>query len=342
VTFTRRSVLSLPLVAAACASGDPVSGVVAYPERSLEYAPLFLAAKAGLYAEPRQRIALTQRVSGQDVAASVVGGFAAAGALAMPDFIRAVADGAPLIAIGALTRRLDCHLVVRSGFVSPIATLAAIHLGDWRGQRIGLESGPNGTEAFIRFVSLRGQRNARPTPRQLISLEPLSGEARWKAFETSEALTAALADHRVEAFIGRPYAVAQTLTLGSGLLAQTFAGEAESPILTALPTILVAHRDRLSIQPILAPLVSACARAASEFSGASVGDAAMRAMPDRDGLHISLAARLMSGGAVPSGAFAADGKLPLDAIERYVTLSASAGRTLGLNPGTLATTRFSG
>ena len=339
---TRRSILALPLLAGACAPEDPVTAVIAYPERSLEYAPLFLAAKAGLSTDPRHRVALTQRVSGQDVAASIIRGFAAAGALAMPDFIRAVADGAPLIAIGALTRRLDCHLVVRSGFASPIATLVAIHLGEWRGQRIGLESGPNGTEAFIRFVSLWGERTARPTPRQIAALEPLSGEAQWTAFETGEALTAALADHRVEAFMGRPYAVAQTLTLGSGMLAQSYAAEGESHVLGALPTILVAHRDRLSIQPVLGPLVQACARAATELSGSDAANAAMRALPERDGLHISMAARLMSRGAVPNSAFAVDGKLPPDAIERYVTLSASAGRTLGLNAGALATTRFSG
>src|SRR5689334_6328264 len=92
------------LAGAACAPrAAPLAGIVALPERSLAYAPLLLAVKMGLYRSPALRTATLLRSGGAAVAAAVAGGDADAGALSLPDFLDAVAAGAPLVAIGALT-----------------------------------------------------------------------------------------------------------------------------------------------------------------------------------------------------------------------------------------------
>lgn len=354
----RRALLALGglalggLALAGCAQEERPVGVVALPERSLAYAPLLLAVRRGLRQEPASRVAVTQRVDGQAVAAAVVTGEALVGAMALPDLVRAATAGAPLVAIGALTKRLDCHLVVTTARGVPVPTLPAIYLGEWRGLRVGVESGADGTEAFARLAALWGNA-ARVPPqepfaprapqRELAAASRVEGEARWEAFETDAALAAALADQRIEAFIGRPYAAAQSVAYGAGQVTRSLATGDESQVLAALPTVLVARRDMSGEGEgaLIRRLLSAVGRAGTELSGAGGGQAAAEALPERDSLRLTIAQRLMASDST-TGAYAPDARLDEEAVRRYLELSAMAGARVGLNAGALITNRFSG
>ena len=333
-----------------CAEGEPVVGAVAYPERSLAYAPLLLAVKRGLYADPTSRVALSHLSAPGAVARAVASGEVVAAAMGMADFVGSVAAGAPLVAIGALTSRLDCHLVTTTARTVPIPTLPAIHLGEWRGLRVGVESGPDGTEAFVRLFaawsSQPGQRTAlepRAPQRELAAAHGLGGEARWAAYETDEGLAAALADRRLEAFVGRAYAAAQALSYGSGQVAQSLATGGENHILAALPTVLVTRRDGSSAgdEQVLRRLLVGMGRAVEQLTGPDGKQAAMSALPEKDALHLSLAHGLFSPN-VASTAYASGARLPAEAAARYVALSIMTGARLDVSVGALTTTRFSG
>src|SRR5437762_6428296 len=139
--LTRRTLLGggAALAGTACAPrAAPLAGIVALPERSLAYAPLLLAAKAGLYHSPAQRTATLLRSGGGAVAAAVVAGDADAGALSLPDFLDAVEAGAPLVAIGAVTRRFAGQLVAATSR-SLIPTVDALLSGGWRAVALGVQ-----------------------------------------------------------------------------------------------------------------------------------------------------------------------------------------------------------
>jgi ABC-type nitrate/sulfonate/bicarbonate transport system substrate-binding protein len=335
---------------AACAIGRaPLAGVIALPERSLTYAPLLAAVKAGLYRDPPPRLALMQRDGGARVAGAVAGGFADAGALSLSDFLRSVDAGAPLIAVGALTRRLACQLVVANGVVAPRRTLASLASGDWRGVRVGVETGSDGTEALARFLLLT--RETRQTGgNRSVALEsvhdPVAGEPRWIEHPTGEALVAALADGRIDAFLGRPYATAHAMTLGGTVMVGNLAsGEQFGEISRAFCTVLVAHRDRLQsgarTAELLTMLVPACAQAAVHLSGTEGAALATRLFPERDGLAVHLATQLSSPPPATSS-YATDGRVPLGAVESYVELTALAGNPLTVDSRSLVAERYSG
>lgn len=326
-----------------CASEEPVAAVVAYPERSLSYAPLLLAVKRKMDAAAPMRVALAQLSAPGAVARVVVSGEALAGAMGMPDFVANAAAGAPLVAMGALTSRLDSHLVTTTARGVPDATLAAIHGGAWRGLRVGVESGPDGTEAFVRmFAAWSGARPAGPR-REVAALSAMDGETRWSAFETDEGLAAALADRRLEAFVGRAYAAAQTLSYGSGAVAPRPAAGDEEHVLAALPTVLVTRRGGLTSEEegILRRLRAGIGAAVGELTGPDGKQAVMAALPEKDSLHVTLAHGLFTPSAAAS-AYAREGRLADGAAARYVELSAMAGARLDVNVGALTTTRFSG
>src|SRR5436190_22163277 len=143
----RRRVLGgsqVTLAGAACAPRTaPLAGIVVLPERSLAYAPLLLAAKAGLYHSPALRTATLLRSGGGAVAAAVVAGDADAGALSLPDFLDAVEAGAPLVAIGALTRRFAGQLVAATSSTSRPLTLTvdALFSGGWHAVPLAVQIG---------------------------------------------------------------------------------------------------------------------------------------------------------------------------------------------------------
>jgi hypothetical protein len=337
----------LPAASAlACARDAPVEGVVAFPERSLAYAPLLAAVQAGLHAEPPVRVALMQRAAGPDVAAAVGERAAEAGAMALPDFVEAVAAGAPLVAVGALTVRLAAALVVAARPGLPERTLEAICGGAWHGLRVGVERGAGGTETFVRLFALDRGLTPAPPGRALLAPDPAAGEPRWAAFETGEALVAALKDDRLDAFVGRAYAAAQVSTLGGGDTAANYAaGGSAGDVAAVFATLLVAHQEAVAHETAasrrLARLVPACARAARELSGVQGEVVLRRALPEQDALHLELARRL----AAPSpetSSFALDGRLPPGAIERYLALVSLAGRARPLSAAGLTSARFTG
>ena len=348
----RRGVLLSAAALAGCANEAPPAAVVAYPERSLPYAPLLLAVKRGLYAEPGVKVALSHFTQAGAVAAAVATGRATVGAMSLPELVRAGTEGAPLVACGALTRRLDCHLVVTTARSVPSATLAAIHLGEWRGLRVGVEGGADGSEAFARLATGLGMAGpgvlyTPPAPRlpqrELAAAQPLDAETRWATFETEEGLAAALTDRRLEGFIGRAYAAAQTLSYGSGRVVSEFVGPDEATVMSALPTVLVTRRDGLSStdEEVTRQIIGAVGRAVEELTGPAGKEALTVALPERDSLFLTLAHGLFS----PSqelGAYAAGARLGADSVERYVGLSAITGARVDINPGVVTTTRFSG
>ena len=330
------------LGALGCGEAPPV-GAVAYPERSLSYAPLLLAVKRGLYGETPVRLALAQLSAPGAVARAVAGGAALAGAMAMADFIAAVADGAPLIAFGALTSRLDCHLVTTTARSLPVPSLPALHLGDWRGLRVGVESGPDGTEAFVRLFAMWSGVAPRAPAREVAMGHQVDGETRWAGFETDEGLAAALADRRLEAFVGRAYAAAQTVSYGSGRVVSSLADGGGAHVLEALPTLVVTRTSGLSAnnERLLTQIHGALGRAVDDLTGASGREAAALALPEKDSLHRSLAHGLISP-SVASGAYAQGARLGREAVARYVELSTMTGARLDVNVGAVTTTRFSG
>lgn len=323
-------VAGLPIVA--CASRrEELLGVVAIPERSLAYAPLIAAVKAGLYQPPAQRLAITQQNGGTRVAEAVVEGFADAGALSLPDFLTAVAHGAPLVGIGALTQRHACQLTASANMPAAERSLAAVLDGTRNEMRVGVESGGDGTASFAQSLSLERSQ---------------SGHPQWIAFPTSEALVAALADHRVEAYFGRPYATAHSAALGSAVVVENFAtGERFEPQARAFSTVMAARRDRIAsdarLHRLLGLLVPACARAATFLSSDAGPDLAATLLPDRDGLALRAATRL----AAPSqqtSSFAQDARLSREAVEAYLELAALAGTPLNVDARTLVLDRYSG
>ena len=353
MTLRRRSALAGAAAAlAGCAENSRPAAVLAYPERSLPYAPLLLAVRRGLYGEPAVRAALSHLTQEGAVAAAVASGSVLAGAMSLPELVHALAEGAPLVAIGALTSRLDCHLITTTARGVPVASLTAIHLGEWRGLRVGVERGPDGSEAFVRlFAAWSGASRApgqppvepRPPPRELGAAHALDGETRWASFETEEGLAAALTDRRLEAFVGRAYAAAQTLSYGSGRLAQPLADSGETHALAALPAVLVTRRLGHSTAEgsLLRELLTALGRAVGELTGPAGSAAAAQALPEKDTLHLGVAHGLFSPNAAAS-AYAPGAQLPADVVSRYVELSAMTGVRLDVNVGAATTTRFSG
>ncbi|HET7771533.1 MAG TPA: hypothetical protein VFN74_22365, partial [Chloroflexota bacterium] len=222
----------------------------------------------------------------------------------------------------------------------------------WRGLRVGVEGGADGSEAFARLSTGLGMAGpgvlyTPPAPRlpqrELAATQPLDAETRWATFETEEGLAAALTDRRLESFIGRAYAAAQTLSYGSGRVAPGFVGPDETTVMSALPTVLVTRREGLSSadEGMIRQVIGGVGRAVEELTGPTSKEALSVALPERDSLFLAVAHGLFS----PSrelGAYAAGARLGADAVARYVGLSAITGVRLDVNPGAVTTTRFSG
>jgi hypothetical protein len=339
---------------AACALPGAPAGrraavtAVAYPERSLTYAPLLLALARGSFAPPGPATVPLLRAGGERVAAAIAGGEAVAGALPLPDLVAAVADGAPLVAFGALTRRAGGQLVVaRDAPIPPRSD--ALLAGEWRGARVGLTTGGSGSEVLMRLWWLAGAgagAGAGPVPGPAtasLARDPWHGEPRWLGFGTGEALVAALKDGRIWAFLGPSGAAAQALLLGTAeVVANVSAGGAAGVASRALPVVLAARRDRLAAgQPLLEGLPGACARAGAAL--ASSGGPALVAgvLAEQDALTRQRALRLdvpAPDGGDPEGGgslFSPDGRLPPDAVARYLELIALAGAPPAVDVATL-------
>jgi ABC-type nitrate/sulfonate/bicarbonate transport system substrate-binding protein len=373
--LNRRTVLAAGSLAAgsvACSSSaERVDLLVSLPQRSLDYAPLTVAAKAGLFSEPPLKVALLQRADGRRVAAAVVDGSVDAGAMALPDLVAAVAAGAPLVAIGALTRRFAGQLVLARAAPVSERTLAGMVAGHWRAIRVGLEIGAEGTEGVMRHILLQstpggpgespspatasaesakapaaGQSALSPgsSPLQL-AWDPLGREPQWIGYGTGAALVAALKDGRIAAFLGRSLATAQaTATRDSEVVANLSSGALAGDVTLALCQVLVARKDRVdsaegTATEHLGSLVAGCARAAQALAGPAGAEAILRAMPDRDASHLLLAMRLDHPSPAES-AYALDARVPRRAFERYLELCAQAGRPSALDPAQLETQRF--
>ena len=336
MSYRRRAFVSaaagIPLLACASPRED-LLGVVALPERSLAYAPLIAAVKSALYQASPRRVAVTQQNGGRRVAEAVIEGFADAGALSLPDFLAAVASGAPLVAIGALTRRHAAQLVVSASLPVAEPSLAAVLDGTWKDARVGVETGGDGTASFAQSLVLGSGFSRRQEPQ-------------WIALPTSEALVAALADNRVEAYFGRPYATAHSVSLGNVVVAENFAaGERFEPQARAFSTVVVARRDRTlrddRVHRLHSLLVPACAHAATVLSSDAGPDLAVALLPDRDGLALRMATRLAAPSPTTS-CFAQDARLSTEAVEAYLELAALAGTPLKVDVRTLVLDRYSG
>jgi len=311
----------------------PADSGVAFPARSLSYAPLLLALARGEGAPPRPLVPLLSD-GGRQVAAAVAGGRAAAGALPLEDLVAAVAAGAPLVAFGALTRRRGAQLVVaRGGGLSggPEALLG----GTWRGASVGLQTGGEGSERLVRLWWLAAGPPAAP-PATYLDRDPWAGEPRWIGFTTGEALVAALADGRIAAFCGPSLAAAQATVLGTGQVVGNFSdGSTGADVGAALPVVLAARRDRVQAgDPTVQYLRVACARAAAALTGGEGPFLAAQALPEIDPVALDRALRLD----VPPGApglYATDGRLSPAAVGRYLDLAAQAGTALAVDPAGL-------
>jgi ABC-type nitrate/sulfonate/bicarbonate transport system substrate-binding protein len=336
--------LASAVAASACTSRDaPVAGIVALPERSLAYAPLLLAAQAGLFRSPPQRVATLLRSGGQAATAAIATGDADAGALTLPDFVDAIEAGAPLVAVGALTRRFMGQLVAAT-LRPPDRTLETLLAGGWRGAAFGLQTGGDGTERLLRALLLAGEPPLAALPsttRPLLASDPQAGEPRFVGYRTDEALVAAWRDGRIEAFLGHSMATVPATLLGGGEVVANFSVGGIAPEAAAAHCIvLAAHRDRISAQPssagepFLAALVHACARAALDLSGPERTKMAQRALPDRDALHLAAAVRLDAPSAEQSG-YATDGAVPPEALPWLLDLRARAGSPAKALPGQL-------
>jgi ABC-type nitrate/sulfonate/bicarbonate transport system substrate-binding protein len=336
----------------------PAGGVavapVAYPERSLTYAPLLLAVGQGPFAPSGAGgTAPLLRSGGRQVAAAVASGAAVVGALPLPDLVAAAQEGAPLVAIGALTRRAGGQLVVAPDAPLPRRTEAFLG-GEWRGARMGVTTESGGSEALVRFwwlarlgsgLPVDGARAAGTAdggaqgPAGYLGRDPWRGEPRWIGFSTAEGLVAALKDGRVWAFAGPSTAAAQAVLLGAGeVLANVSDGSAAQEASVALPVVLAARRERVQGgDPLLGAIAGACARAGAALCGPDGGNLAARALPERDPLALRQAWALD----VPQGEdslpafFSADGRLPPEAVGRYLDLAARAGAALTLDAATL-------
>jgi ABC-type nitrate/sulfonate/bicarbonate transport system substrate-binding protein len=276
------------------------------------------------------------RAGGQRVAAAIAGGEAVAGALPLPDLVAAVADGAPLVAFGALTRRAGGQLVVARDAPIPPRSEALL-AGDWRGARVGLTTGSGGSETLMRLWWLAGAGPATASlATTFLERDPWHGEPRWLGFGTGEALVAALKDGRIWAFLGPSGAAAQALLLGTAeVVANVSAGGAGEAASGALPVVLVARRDRLAAgHPSLQGLPGACARAGAALATPDGPALVARVLAEQDALTRQRALRLDvpppdgAGGGDPGGGeslFSPDGLLPPEAVARYLELVGPAG-----------------
>lgn len=366
---------------------------VAFPERSLAYAPLLVVlglpidSRTALGAA-RSRVGTAERLipllcdGGAQVAEAVASGAALAGALPLPGLVAAVAAGAPLVAFSALTRRWGGQLVVAREAELP-RHAEGLRDGSWRNVRVGLQTGSDGSERLVRLWllaaglghvshSAQGAYGAQGilgflpappgdgSPPAHLGRDPWEGEPRWLGFSTGEALVAALKDGRIVAFVGPSSAAAQAVILGVGEVVANFSDGSTAPdVSAALPAVLVARQERIG-DPALSDLRVACARAGATLSGAEGPALVTRAFRERDPLALRLALRLdvpqPSGGETDAprtaareagapaagalaadaqrevppllgGLYAADGQLPVAAVERYLQLAAAAGAT---------------
>lgn len=322
--------------------------------------------KAGLYARPALELAALLRASGARVAQAVAGGQADVGALSLVDFLAAVSEGAPLIAIGALTRRFGGQLVVSQDAPVVDRSLAGLLRGGWRGLTCGVQTGADGTERAMRFLLLAHDASPASSAQNLPAAPHLrtasgdappavmgpnsrlatgSGEPRWLGYGAGEGLVAALKDRRIDAFLGRSMAAAQATMLGgSEITANVSDGSVLPEVAGALCTVLIARRDHLeaadaSSQRLLAALVGGCARAATALAGPSGAALALNALPERDPLHLVAALRLDAPSAAAS-VYAAGARIAPDALQQLVELTARAGRPFTADVSSLSTTRF--
>jgi ABC-type nitrate/sulfonate/bicarbonate transport system substrate-binding protein len=263
--------------------------------------------------------------------------------------ISAAAAGAPLVAIGALTRRFAGQVVLAPDAPVRERSLAALFAGGWRGVRFGLQTGADGTEQAMRLLLVAARANERPRTCDsggLVAADPLRGEPRWIGFGTSEALVAALQDGRVAAFLGRSIAAAQATSAGgSEIVANLSTGDAGADATAALVNVLVARRDHAgerepARQEWLEQLVRACAAAAASLAGPAGVEMITRAMPDRDPIHLGVALRLDHPSPAAS-AYALDGRLSTHALASYLELARRAGQSYALEPSALVSERFS-
>ncbi|MGH2352466.1 MAG: ABC transporter substrate-binding protein [Chloroflexota bacterium] len=372
--FRRRGWLQsgTALAVAGCVrSPDRRAGIVAYPARSLIYAPLLVAQQHGLYAAPPVHVVPLLRSGGRQVAAEVASGKADAGALPLADFLEAAAAGAPLVTFGALTRRFGGQLVVSATAAFP-REVGALLSGEWRAAPVGLQTGSGGSEQMMRFWWLAegptplaplptgeggtpaaaSAKSGLPSPLvgaggrfPLLISDPLAGEPRWIGYGTSEGLVAALKDHRIDAFLGHSQAAAQAAILGGADIIASFSDGSVAPdVSSTLGTVLVARRERLAGRnpagdQFMHALVRGCARAAATLVGPDGPAAASRALPERDPLTLGLALRL-DAPAESQSIYALDGRLDPEAIGRYLQLAALAGHTHDVEPAALITDRY--
>ncbi len=354
----RRAVLAalagaaaLGMEAAGCTGQSAaLDGSVAVPERALPYAPLLLAMHEGLYRRPPARMAVIVRSSAHAAATAVVDGTASAAALPFVDFAQIVTAGAPLVAIGALTRRATAQLVVATSGPLAGSGLDALLAGRWRAARVGVQTGGGGTERLARFLLL-DSGEAEPLAGMLLAGDPFQGEPRWIGLGTDEALVAAIKDHRLDAFFGRSLATAQAALLGGVEIAASFSGGSAAPHVASLGAIvLVARRDRLDgtsaigrngTAVFLSNLVAACRQAAAVLSGPDQLAAAAQALPEIDRLALGAALRLDAPNPQAS-AFATDGRLDPDTLDQLAILTAKAGHRITLDPSTALDYRLLG
>ena len=324
---------------------------MAYPERSLSYAPLLLAVGQGPFAPSGMGTAPLLRSGGRQVATAVLEGAAVLGALPLPDLVAAVQEGAPLVCMGALTRRAGGQVVVAPDAPLP-RRLEALLGGEWAGARVGVTTGSGGSESLVRFWWL-----ARPGERSpggvlpggegapdagtagYLGRDPWRGEPRWIGLSTPEGLVAALKDGRVWAFAGPSTAAAQAVLLGAGeVLANVSDGSAAAEASAAFPVVLAARRERVQGgDPLPGAIVGACARAGAALCARDGGALALRALPERDpvALRRAWALDVPQGDASLAALFSADGRLPPEAVGRYLELAARAGAALTLDASAL-------
>lgn len=324
-----------PWTPGGAAGGAPAA--VAYPERSLTYAPLLLSL-AGTDAPGLPLL----RSGGRQVATAIASGEAVAGALPLPDLAAAVAAGAPLVAFGALTRRAGGQLVVARDAPIPRRATALMD-GSWRGARVGVTTGSGGSETLMRFWWLADAPDLSGGPGgpgpgvDYLGRDPWRGEPRWIGFSTGEGLVAALKDGRIWAFLGPSGAAAQALLLGTAeVLANVSDGSAAGTASAALPVVLATRRDRLgAAHPLIPGLAAACARSAVALAAADGATLAAQAVPEQDALARQQALRLDASPAAGGGLYSPDGRLAAEAVERYLDLAARAGAGLQLTAATL-------
>jgi ABC-type nitrate/sulfonate/bicarbonate transport system substrate-binding protein len=333
---------ALPWAASAGGSERGAVAAVAYPERSLTYAPLLLS----LAGRDAPGIPLL-RSGGRPVAEAIVSGEAVAGALPLPDLVAAVAAGAPLVAFGALTRRAGGQLVVARDAPIPRRATALMD-GGWSGARVGVTTGSGGSETLMRFWWLvdgpnggaGGEGGSGPgaSAGDYLTRDPWRREPRWIGFSTGEGLVAALKDGRIWAFLGPSGAAAQALLLGTAeVLANVSDGSAAGTASTALPVVLATRRDRLgAAHPLIPGLAAACARAGAALAAADGAALAAQAVPEQDGLARRQALRLDGPPAGSDGGlYSPDGRLAPEAVERYLELAARAGAGRAMAASTL-------